>query len=47
MGLVFAAIAPHGGLAVEEACTPNEVKVALKTRTGMETLGRAFAKAKP
>src|SRR6266705_4854902 len=47
MTLVFAAIAPHGGLAVEEACTRKEAKLALKTRAGMETLGRAFARAKP
>ncbi len=47
VGLVFAAIAPHGGLAVEEACTPEEVRLALKTRAGMESLGRAFTKAKP
>ena len=47
MSLVFAAIAPHGGLAVEEACTAKESKLALKTRAGMLALGRAFDKAKP
>lgn len=47
MGLVFAAIAPHGGLAVAEACTPEEMQVAALTRSGMEELGRAFDAAKP
>jgi len=47
MGLVFGAIAPHGGLAVAEACTPAEMLLALATRSGMEELGREFAAAKP
>ncbi len=47
VGLVFAAIAPHGGLAVAEACTPEELQLALVTRSGMEELGREFAAAKP
>src|SRR6267143_144113 len=47
MGLVFAAIAPHGGLAVAEACRPDEMRLARATRSGMEELGRAFAAAKP
>jgi aromatic ring-opening dioxygenase LigB subunit len=47
MGLVFAAIAPHGGLAIEEACSPEERDVALKTRGGMEELGTLFAAARP
>ncbi len=47
MGLVFAAIAPHGGLAVSEACTPEEMPLAKATRAGMEELGRAFGAAKP
>lgn len=47
MSLVFAAIAPHGGLAVAEACTPAELKLAHATRSGMEELGRAFAAARP
>jgi len=45
--LVFAAIAPHGGIAVEEACEPGEEQVAIKTRRGMQRLGRLFAEAKP
>ncbi len=47
MTLVFAAIAPHGGIAIAEACAPHERGVALKTRAGMEELGRRFAAAKP
>ncbi len=47
MGLVFGAIAPHGGLAVAEACTPAEALLARVTRSGMEELGREFAAAKP
>jgi len=44
---VFAAIAPHGGIAIAEACVPEERDVAIRTRTGMEELGRRFAAAKP
>ena len=47
MPLVFAAIAPHGGIAIAEACEPDERDVALKTREGMEELGRRFAAARP
>jgi aromatic ring-opening dioxygenase LigB subunit len=45
--LVFAAIAPHGGLVIEEACTPDELGVAKATLAGMQELGRLFAEAKP
>jgi aromatic ring-opening dioxygenase LigB subunit len=45
--LVFAAIAPHGGIAIAEACEPDERDVALKTRAGMEELGRRFDAAAP
>jgi aromatic ring-opening dioxygenase LigB subunit len=45
--LVFAAIAPHGGIAIAEACSPGERDTALKTRAGMEELGRRFAAAQP
>ena len=44
---MFAAIAPHGGIAIAEACEPDEREVALKTRAGMEELGRRFDVAKP
>ena len=47
MPLVFAAIAPHGGLAVEEWCDPEERDVARLTRRGFEELGRRFDAAKP
>jgi aromatic ring-opening dioxygenase LigB subunit len=47
MPLVFAAIAPHGGIAIAEACSPGERDVAVKTRAGMEELGRRFDDAKP
>ena len=44
---MFAAIAPHGGIAIAEACEPDERDVALKTRAGMEELGRRFEAASP
>src|SRR5262252_3814537 len=47
MPMVFAAIAPHGGIAIAEACEPEERDVALKTRAGMQELGRRFADAHP
>jgi aromatic ring-opening dioxygenase LigB subunit len=40
MGLVFAAIAPHGGIAIKD-------EVASVTRAGMEELGRLFDEAQP
>ena len=47
MGLVFAAIAPHGSLAIEEACSPEERYLAKSTRAGMDELGRLFTAARP
>lgn len=47
MPLVFAAIAPHGGLAVEQWCDPDEREVARLTRRGFEELGRRFDAAAP
>ena len=47
MPLVFAAIAPHGGLAIEELCAPEDREVALATRKGLEELGRRFDAARP
>ena len=38
--LVFGAIAPHGGLAIEEWCLPGEEQLAAVTREGMRELGR-------
>src|SRR5579864_5257571 len=47
MPLVFGAIAPHAGIAIAEACTPDERDLALATRSGMEELGRRFDAASP
>jgi aromatic ring-opening dioxygenase LigB subunit len=47
MPLVFAAIAPHGGLTIAEACSPRELALARSTRAGMEELGRLFSAARP
>jgi aromatic ring-opening dioxygenase LigB subunit len=47
VSLVFAAIAPHGGLAIAEACAPDERSLAVLTQAGMEELGRLFAAARP
>ena len=47
MGLVFASIAPHGGIAIAEWCTPEQRPLAAKTRSAMEELGRRFDAAKP
>jgi aromatic ring-opening dioxygenase LigB subunit len=47
MPLVFAAIAPHGGLAIAEACTPEERDLAVVTQAGMRELGKLFAAARP
>jgi aromatic ring-opening dioxygenase LigB subunit len=44
---VFAAVAPHGGIAIEEACAPDERDAASVTRSGMQELGRLFSAAKP
>ena len=47
MALVFAAIAPHGSMAIEEWCRPDERTLAAKTRVAMEELGRRFTAASP
>lgn len=47
MPLVFAAIAPHGGIAIAEACAPGQRDLAAVTRRGMEELGRRSDRAKP
>jgi len=44
---VVAGIAPHGGIAVAELCGEAELRVALKTREGLEELGRRFQAAAP
>jgi aromatic ring-opening dioxygenase LigB subunit len=40
--LVFAAIAPHGDIAIEEACAPDELDLAHETRAAIAELGRRF-----
>ena len=47
MGLVFGCIAPHGGIAIAEACAPAERDLAAVTRRGMEELGARFDRAAP
>lgn len=47
MPLVFAAIAPHGGIAIAEACSPERRDLAVVTRRGMEELGRRSEAARP
>ena len=46
-GLVFGAIAPHGHLAIPEACSPEERGLAVATQGAMAELGRRFAAARP
>lgn len=46
-GIVVAAIAPHGGIAVAGLCAPEELDVAAATRAGLEELGRRFEAAAP
>ena len=47
MPLVFAAIAPHGGIAIAEHCAPDQRDLAQRTRAGLEELGRRFTAAAP
>jgi aromatic ring-opening dioxygenase LigB subunit len=47
MPLVFGSIAPHGGIAIAEACPPETRELAGATRRGMEELGRRFDAAAP
>ena len=46
-GLVFGAIAPHGHLAIPEACPAEERGLAMATQEAMAELGRRFAEAQP
>ena len=41
-GIVFASIAPHGGIAVAELCAEDELELAASTREAMTELGRRF-----
>jgi len=46
-GLVFACIAPHGDLAVPEACPPGAADLAGATQAGMRELARRLDAADP
>ena len=46
-GLVFGAIAPHGHLAIPEACSAEEQGIATATQQAMAEIGRRFAVARP
>jgi aromatic ring-opening dioxygenase LigB subunit len=45
--IVFAAIAPHGDIAIEEACAPDQLELGRATRDGMEVLCRRFEASGP
>lgn len=45
-GIVFAAVAPHGAMAIPETMPAAEREVAARTRAGMEELGRRFDRAR-
>src|SRR5579859_7126446 len=47
MPLVFGCIAPHGGIAIADACGPGQRNLAAVTRRGLEELGRRFDRARP
>src|SRR5919108_4615751 len=46
-GLVFAAIAPHGSMAIPEARPKDRPTLGSATTAGMEELGRRFVAARP
>jgi aromatic ring-opening dioxygenase LigB subunit len=46
-GIVFGAIAPHGHLAIPEACVAADVGIAGATQEAMVELGHRFAAARP
>ncbi len=46
-GIVFAAIAPHGGIAIPEACEPGEEGLATATQEALAELGRRFDASEP
>ncbi len=47
MSLVFAAIAPHGSMAIAEWCTPEQRPLAAGTRAAFVELGRRFDAVRP
>lgn len=46
-GFVFACIAPHGDLAIPQACPPESADLAAATQAGMAELARRFDAASP
>jgi aromatic ring-opening dioxygenase LigB subunit len=46
-GLVIAAIAPHGGIVIEELCPPELAGRVEAIRAAMEEMGHRFAAARP
>jgi aromatic ring-opening dioxygenase LigB subunit len=46
-GLVFAAIMPHGYMAIREACTPEDGDLGRATQQAMTEIGQRFDAAKP
>jgi aromatic ring-opening dioxygenase LigB subunit len=46
-GFVFACIAPHGSLAIPEACGPDELDLAAATQNGMRALAERCEAAGP
>ena len=46
-GIVFGAVAPHGPIAVREACTDDELELAAATLAGFEELARRCASTAP
>lgn len=46
-GIVFGAIAPHGHLAIPEACPPRERNLATATQAAMVELGQRCAASRP
>jgi aromatic ring-opening dioxygenase LigB subunit len=46
-GIVFAAVAPHGGIVIPELCAEGEFELAAATRAAMEELGRRFSTTSP
>jgi aromatic ring-opening dioxygenase LigB subunit len=47
VAVVFAAIAPHGAIAIPELCSDDERGLAAATTAGLEELGRRFTAAAP
>jgi hypothetical protein len=46
-GIVFGAVAPHGPIAVREACTQDELEQAATTLAGFDSLAERCAACNP